>query len=165
VDHNEAEMEKGNIRKPIRIIKAGEIKQHYSMKQAIDAMDQSFSYLSSGEGFVPQRYVNKLPSCEMLMLFKPAYVEKEMRVSVKILTQRETGTIQGFPTIQGIVLLIDSMSGEILSLMDGEYLTALRTGAASGLATRCFSRKNSQTLALFGCGAQGRTRYKKGSGV
>ncbi|MDA3823944.1 MAG: hypothetical protein PF450_15215, partial [Bacteroidales bacterium] len=99
-------------------------------------------------------------SCEMLMLFKPAYVEKEMRVSVKILTQRETGTIQGFPTIQGIVLLIDSMSGEILSLMDGEYLTALRTGAASGLATRCFSRKNSQTLALFGCGAQGRTQLE-----
>jgi ornithine cyclodeaminase/alanine dehydrogenase-like protein (mu-crystallin family) len=42
--------------------------------------------------------------------------------------------------------------------MDGEYLTALRTGAASGLATRCFARSNAQIMALFGCGSQGRTQ-------
>jgi ornithine cyclodeaminase/alanine dehydrogenase-like protein (mu-crystallin family) len=94
------------------------------------------------------------------MLFKPAYVEQDKRVSVKILTQRENGFIQGIPVIQGIVLLIDSVSGEILSIMDGEYLTALRTGAASGLATRCFARKDSQSLALFGCGTQGRTQVE-----
>ena len=47
-----------------------------------------------------------------------------------------------------------------LSLMDGEYITALRTGAASGLATRFFARQNAQTLALFGCGAQGKTQLE-----
>jgi len=44
--------------------------------------------------------------------------------------------------------------------MDGEYLTALRTGAASGLATRCFARKDAEIMALFGCGAQGRTQLE-----
>lgn len=149
------------MRKPIRIIKAGEIKQHYSMQKAINAMHRAFSSLSSGESFAPLRYVSKLPSDEMLMLFKPAYVEKEKRVSVKFLTQKENSLIPGIPTIQGIVLLIDVETGEILSIMDGEYLTALRTGAASGLATRCFARKNSETIALFGCGAQGRTQLEE----
>ena len=90
-----------NTRKPIRLIKAGEIKQYYSMQQAIDAMLRAFSSLSSGDSFVPPRYVSKLPTNEMLMLFKPAFVEKEKRISVKILTQRESGSIQGIPTIPG----------------------------------------------------------------
>lgn len=149
-----------NVRKPIRLIKAGEIKQYYSMQQAIDAMHRAFSSLSSGDGFVPLRYVSKLPSNELLMLFKPAYVEKDKRVSVKFLTQRKNGFIRGIPTIQGIVLLIDAVTGEILSIMDGEYLTALRTGAASGLATRCFARKDAHVMALFGCGSQGRTQVE-----
>jgi ornithine cyclodeaminase/alanine dehydrogenase-like protein (mu-crystallin family) len=152
--------DKLNSRKPIRIIKAAEIKQHYSMQQAIDAMERAFSSLSSGESFVPLRFVSKLPSNNMLMLFKPAYVQKEERVSVKFLTQRENGIIPGIPTIQGIVLVIDAESGEILSIMDGEYLTALRTGAASGLATRCFARKDAKIMALFGCGTQGRTQLE-----
>jgi len=148
------------MRKPVRIIKASEIKHHYSMQQAINAMERAFSSLSSGEGFVPLRSVSRLPSNEMLMLFKPAYVEKDRRVSVKVLTQRNSGSFQGIPTIQGIVLVIDADSGEILSIIDGEYITALRTGAASGLATRCFARENSQIMALFGCGAQGRTQLE-----
>jgi ornithine cyclodeaminase/alanine dehydrogenase-like protein (mu-crystallin family) len=147
-------------RKPIRIIRAGEIKKFYSMQRAIDAMEHAFSSLSSGESFVPQRFVSKLPSNELLMLFKPAFVEKDKRVTVKFLTQRETGFIPGIPTIQGIVLVIDSVTGEILSIMDGEYITALRTGAASGLATRFFARKDAETMALFGCGTQGRTQLE-----
>lgn len=149
-----------NQRKPIRIIKAGEIKQFYSMPKAIDAMGRAFASLSSGESYVPMRFVSKLPTNELIMLFKPAYVEKEKRVTIKFLTQRESGAIPGIPTIQGIVWVIDSLTGEILSIMDGEYLTALRTGAASGLATRCFARKDAITLALFGCGSQGRTQLE-----
>jgi ornithine cyclodeaminase/alanine dehydrogenase-like protein (mu-crystallin family) len=149
-----------NQRKPIRIIKAGEIKQFYSMPKAIDAMGRAFASLSSGESYVPMRFVSKLPTNELIMLFKPAYVEKDKRVIIKFLTQREGGTIPGIPAIQGIVLVIDSVTGEILSIMDGEYLTALRTGAASGLATRCFALPESQIMALFGCGAQGRTQLE-----
>jgi ornithine cyclodeaminase/alanine dehydrogenase-like protein (mu-crystallin family) len=149
-----------NQRNPIKIIKAGDIKQNYSMPKAIDAMARAFASLSSGESHVPLRFVSKLPNNELIMLFKPAYMEKDRRVAIKFLTQREAGTFPGIPAIQGIVLVIDSNTGEILSIMDGEYLTALRTGAASGLATRCFARSDAQTMALFGCGTQGRTQLE-----
>lgn len=148
------------MRKATRVIKASEIKAHYSMQKAIDAMEVAFASLSSGESRVPLRYVSKLPSNGMLMLFKPAYVEKERRASIKILTQRESGTLQDIPTIQGLVLLLDTESGEILSMLDGTYITALRTGAASGLATRHFAPKDAQVMALFGCGAQGRSQLE-----
>jgi ornithine cyclodeaminase/alanine dehydrogenase-like protein (mu-crystallin family) len=147
-------------RKAIRIIKAGEIRRNYSMKKAIDAMHMAFSLMSSGEGFVPRRFISSLPNKEMLMLFKPAYVEAQKRVSVKFLTQRQNDLNTTIPAIQGIVLLIDSVSGEILSIMDGEYLTALRTGASSGLATRFFAAEDARVMALFGCGTQGRTQLE-----
>lgn len=144
----------------MRIIKAGEIKQCYSMKQAIDAMQRAFSSLSSGECYVPMRVVTRLPASELLMLFKPAFVEKDKKLTVKFITQRERSSIPGIPAIQGIVMVIDSVSGEIISIMDGGYITALRTGAASGLATRFLARKNAHTLALFGCGEQGKTQVE-----
>ncbi|MGQ1785351.1 MULTISPECIES: ornithine cyclodeaminase family protein [unclassified Saccharicrinis] len=148
------------MRKPIKIIKAGEIKQNYSMQKAIDAMEHAFSSLSSGESFVPQRFMTTLPTKELLLLFKPAFVEKDKKVSIKFLTQREGVSVPGIPTIQGIILLVDSVTGEILSMMDGEYVTALRTGAASGLATRFLARKDAQNMALFGCGIQGKTQLE-----
>ena len=144
----------------MRIIKAGELKQYYSMKQAIDAMERAFSSLSSGECYVPMRVVTRLPVNELLMLYKPAFVEKDKHVTVKFITQRENSSIPGIPAIQGIVMVIDSVTGEILSIMDGGYITALRTGAASGLATRFLAVKNAHTLALFGCGAQGKTQVE-----
>jgi len=130
------------------------------MQKAIEAMYGAFSMLSSGESFVPPRYVNRLPSGNLLMLFKPAYVEKDNRLAIKMITQREQSCILGIPVIQGVVMVIDVETGEILSLIDGEYITALRTGAASGLATRFFARKNAEVLALFGCGAQGITQLQ-----
>jgi ornithine cyclodeaminase/alanine dehydrogenase len=94
------------------------------------------------------------------MLYKPAFVEKDRKVTVKFITQRERTQIPGIPAIQGVVIVIDSVTGEIQSVMDGNYVTALRTGAASGLATRLLARKDACIMALFGCGAQGKTQIE-----
>lgn len=85
------------------------------MSKAINAMGRAFSSLSAGESYVPMRFVSKLPTDELLMLFKPAFVDKDKRVTLKFLTQRTSGIIPGIPTIQGIVLVIDSKTGEILA--------------------------------------------------
>ena len=130
------------------------------MRQAIDAMERAFITLSSNECHIPMRVVTRLPDEDLLMLYKPAYVEKDRKVTVKFITQRERTVIPGIPAIQGIVMIIDSVTGEIISVMDGDYITALRTGAASGLATRLFAVKDARTMALFGCGAQGKTQVE-----
>ena len=63
---------------------------------------------------------------------------------------------RGLPTIQGAVLLMDAASGEPRALMDSAALTALRTAAATAVAVRWLARAESTTLALVGCGVQGR---------
>ena len=141
-------------------IKSGEIKQHFSMPDAINAGEDAFTILSSGKGFVFKRYVTIMAEGKLIMLLKPASVDDLNRSAIKILTQKEMGTISGIPPIVGIVVVLDTETGKNLSIMDGEYLTALQTGAASGLATTYFAIEDVLTVAIFGCGTQGKTQLE-----
>ncbi len=145
---------KKSKRQPIRLINTSEINRYFTMSEAIDSMAFAFSNLSSGDSYVPKRYITKINDESLTFLLKPAFLKNHDQSSIKVLTQKNSNYNLGIPTIQGIVLLIDNITGEILSIMDGASITALRTGAASGLATKHFSRKDSSKLAIFGCGTQ-----------
>jgi ornithine cyclodeaminase/alanine dehydrogenase len=123
-------------------------------------MSTSFASLSAGTCQVPERYVADSPGGALTLLLKPAFADDLKSFGMKMLTQRNSGPVGDIPTITGIVVLVDKMTGELLSIMDGEHITALRTGAASGLATQLLSREDSRCMALFGCGSQGRTQVE-----
>jgi alanine dehydrogenase len=147
-------------RQPIKLIKRSEMAKYFNMTEAIDSMSAAFASLSSGDCYVPKRYIITSRDETLTLLLKPAFSSDHDMSSIKILTQKNSNFISGIPTILGIVLLIDNVTGEILSIMDGEFITAIRTGAASGLATKYLSREDSSKVALFGCGRQGRTQLE-----
>ena len=142
------------------LIRSGEMAAHFTMGEAIACMADAFAGLSAGTSVVPERYIVDSPDGGLTLLMKPAFAGDQSTSGVKILSQRNTGPLQGIPTITGIVMLFDTRTGELLSLLDGGYITALRTGAAAGLATDLLARKESRNLAVFGCGAQGRTQLE-----
>jgi len=144
----------------IRLLSSADIKRLISMEEAINAVELAFASYSNGESQVPQRYVSGIRGADMDLFFKPAYNEILGRLVIKILTQKKVRAHQGIPSILGVVLLLDMNTGAILSMIDGTYLTALRTGAASGVATRLLARENAETVAVFGCGAQGKTQLE-----
>ncbi len=139
----------------IKILTSEDIKRLIVMDDAIDAMEKAFASFSDGTSHVPQRYISDINNLNLF--FKPAFCENLGRVSVKIITQQTAGKIRGVPTIQGMVLLLDMESGQLLSLMDGAYITAIRTGAAGGIAAKLLAPGHAKTIALFGCGTQGKT--------
>lgn len=147
-------------RQPIKLIKRSEMAKYFNMAEAIDCMSFAFASLSAGDCYVPKRYIINTRDEKLTLLLKPAFINNHDRSSIKILTQKNSDSIPGIPTLLGIVLLIDNVTGEILSIMDGEFITALRTGAASGLATKYLSREDSSKAAIFGCGRQGRTQLE-----
>ncbi len=126
-----------------------------SMGDAINAMEQAFISFSNGSSKVPQRLITGIDNLDLFL--KPAYSEKLGKVAVKIITQKQGGDLNGIPAILGVVLLLDLHTGAVLSMMDGTYITSLRTGAAGGIATKLLSRNDASTVAIFGCGAQGKT--------
>jgi ornithine cyclodeaminase/alanine dehydrogenase len=86
----------------------------------------------------------------------PAYLEEMNALGIKVVSVYPDNPKLGLPTILGVVLLTEPKSGELLAVMDGAYLTAVRTGAASGVATKHLARKDADEVGIIGTGVQGK---------
>ncbi|MCJ7819649.1 MAG: ornithine cyclodeaminase family protein, partial [Bacteroidales bacterium] len=144
----------------IKLLTSADIKDLVSMEEAIEVMKVAFNDLSLGNYRMPVRTITDFGDDEVSLFYKPSFLPSEDRIGVKLLSQSKGKPLHGNPAIQGIVILIDSESNSIIGLLDGTYLTALRTGAASGIATRLLAREESSVLALFGASTQGYTQFE-----
>jgi len=90
----------------------------------------------------------------------PAYLPQNEALGVKVASICSGNLSQGLPTVTALITLLDSQTGLPVAIMEGTYLTSLRTGAASGLATDLLARKDVHTLAVIGAGAQARTQIE-----
>jgi ornithine cyclodeaminase/alanine dehydrogenase-like protein (mu-crystallin family) len=137
------------------IITHDNLRQAVPMAAAMDAVAAAFAQLSGGQADVPLRSHVAIPPQEGLALLMPAYLAGSEALGVKALTLfPHNAARHGLPAIHAVVLLFDTTNGQPLALIDGGSLTALRTGAASGVATRLMARGDARVLALFGAGAQ-----------
>jgi ornithine cyclodeaminase/alanine dehydrogenase-like protein (mu-crystallin family) len=137
------------------ILTADNLRQAVPMPEAMEAVASAFAQLSSGQADVPLRPHVAVPPADGLFLVMPAYLAGSGALGVKLLTLfLHNPERHQMPSINALVMLFDADNGLPLALMDGGWLTALRTGAASGVATRLLARPEAQTLALFGAGAQ-----------
>lgn len=144
----------------IRILSHDDVCQALPMRQAIKAVKNAFIQLSTGEADMPLRTALQVPRHRGVALFMPAYLAAEDQMAVKIASVFEENPAKGLPLIHSLVVVVDTSTGEPIAVMDGTYLTALRTGAASGVATDLLARKDSHTVAILGAGAQGRTQLE-----
>src|SRR6056297_1531053 len=150
---------------PLRFFSSGDIHKLVSMKDAIALMEKAFISVSAGKSHVPQRYVPEFKEKNLKLLLKPAFSYDSDYSGVKVLAQKEKDPALNLPTITGIMLLINTSTGEMVSIMEGSSITALRTGAASGIATKYLARDDAKAAAIFGCGVQGRTQLEAISAV
>lgn len=142
----------------IRILSASDVRASVDMSAAIEAMRGAFAALADGSAIVPLRL--PLETEHGVSLFMPAHMTASGSTGAKIVSVNPGNTELGIPVIQAVVLVLDPQTGRILALMDGTWLTALRTGAIGGLAADLMSREDSSTVALFGAGVQARTQLE-----
>ena len=144
----------------IKILSSADIKQLVTMKEAIEVIERAYRDLSAGTPQMPLRTITDLGEKELTLFYKPSFMPSIKTVGIKLLSQYKQTAPSGRATIQGIVILIDSENNSTRAIIDGTYLTALRTGAASGAATRKLARTDASVMALFGTGAQGYTQFE-----
>ena len=144
----------------IRVLSANDLRRLVSMPDAIGLMRNAFAELSSGKAIVPQRTNMEMHDENSRALVMPAYSPGAKRYSVKVVTLSNNNPTKNLPFIHGLLLLFDSDRGVPLALMDAEYVTALRTGAASGLATDLLARADSSVAMIFGAGTQARMQLE-----
>lgn len=137
----------------MRYINAQEQEELLDMKDIIDAVAESLKAYSEGKTNTPLRY--SLPFNEdNRYLVMPALSDELKIVGLKTVTVAPNNTKIGKNTIVGSVILSDYETGETLAVLEGSYLTKIRTGAISGVATRYLARENAKTLCVIGAGDQ-----------
>ena len=130
------------------------------MKDAVTIVEEAFKEYALGHVKMPVRPTITIDDSGGIMLYMPAYVGGKINaVGVKIVSVfKNNPTKYKLPLILGTVLLNDPDTGALLSIIDGGYLTAMRTGAASGVATKYMAREDARTVGVFGAGVQAETQ-------
>ena len=137
-----------------------DIKKVFTMRDAIEANKKAFQLLVDGKCNAPLRTNIQAPKQEGCLLFMPAYVEEMDTASLKIVNVFPHNIEQGLPALPAQVMLIDGKTGVVQALMDGIYVTQLRTGAASGAAFDVLAKKECKIGALIGTGGQGEAQLE-----
>lgn len=120
--------------------------------ELVDAVEQAYRDVAAGRDASPPRSRVELPNGDLLLM--PGLRQSGSGASVKVVTVTPSNPTRNLPTVQAVVLWLDAETGTPRALLDGAELTAMRTGAGSGAATRLLARPDASVLALIGAGAQ-----------
>ncbi|MEW5720137.1 MAG: hypothetical protein AB1817_16040 [Chloroflexota bacterium] len=144
----------------MRILSRSDVQRALTMKDAIAIVRDAFAQLSTNQATVPLRVPVPIAQHDAVTLFMPAYLRASDALAVKIVSVHNQNPAKGLPLIHALVVVVDAATGKPLAAMEGGYLTALRTGAGSGVATDLLARRAARVAAIFGAGAQGRTQLR-----
>ncbi len=142
----------------IRILTASDVKKALPMAEAIEIMKDAFGQLSSGRATVPLR--TPVDTEKGVSLVMPAYLHASKSLAVKVVSVYGGNPDKGLPAVNATVLVLDPETGMPRAFMEGDALTALRTGAGGGLAAALLSRGDAAVVAMFGAGVQARAQLQ-----
>ncbi len=142
--------------KPV-IIGAEEVRQTLTMDACIDAVDAAMRAMSNGKVSAPPRSFAPVADSDAILGLMPGSTSVLEVYGAKIMSVHPQNPARGLPVLQGFIVLFDRATGAIAAFVEGSSVTAIRTAAASALATRELSRSDATSHGIFGTGVQAGT--------
>ncbi len=138
----------------MRLLNAADVRQLLSMQQCIEIMDAAMRAVSCGSVSIPPRTFAPLTDPDTHLGLMPGSAPELPAYGAKIISLHPGNGARQLPAIQGFVALFDSETGTPVAIIDGATITAIRTAAASGLATRLLARDDASSHGVLGTGVQ-----------
>ena len=135
------------------VLSRADVRRLLDLDQLLDALERAFVELSAGRASVPPRIAAETE--RGLLAAMPGYADGILET--KLVSVFPGNHAVGLPSHQATIALFDDATGKPLALMDGTEITAVRTGAASAVATRALARPDARVLAVLGAGVQARS--------
>jgi len=136
-----------------------DIERLLTMKDCMAAVEKAFADLAQGGAIMPQRTPIPTPEYEGVALFMPAYIKSMGALGAKVVTVYKNNMAKHkLPVVLGTIILLDDATGFPVAVMDGGFITAMRTGAVSGVATKYMARADAKVGMIFGTGVQAYTQ-------
>lgn len=144
----------------LRILTEADCRALLGMRDAIDVQAQAFALLASGATVEGLRGVVRSEKPAGVTIFNPSFLRDGGGYGVKVVSDYFGNTARGLPRMAGLIALFDGETGLPTSVLEGAYVTDLRTGAGSALAARHLARKDSRVLGVVGAGRVARNQIE-----
>jgi alanine dehydrogenase len=128
------------------------------IKKVINVVEKAFFDFSEGTIQMPPKMYLIFKEFDGDLRIMPAFSKRLLMAGIKIVNVHPQNPKKGLLSVMAIIILNDPKTGMPLALMDGTWITALRTGAASAVATKYLARKDAKTLGVVGAGFQAITQ-------
>jgi len=138
----------------VLVLSREDIASVLEMDDVIDAVERAFVDFAKGRAKMPPRSIMDFPENDGWVGIMPAAIETAGSIGTKVVTVFKNNARKSMPTTMATILLNDASTGEPLAIMEAGLITAMRTGAASAIATKYLARKDSHVVGLFGAGIQ-----------
>jgi ornithine cyclodeaminase len=144
----------------VLVVDEAAVKRLLPMGECIDVMAEALRALGRGEAILPLRPILWLPEKVGALAMMPAYLSGLGAMAVKVISVFPGNLGTDLDSHQGAVLLFEAQQGRLLAILDASEITAIRTAAVSGVATRLLAREDASVLAILGSGVQARTHLQ-----
>lgn len=148
----------GRNRMKTLIITKKEVAKVLTPAVANKTVEKAFRAYGMGQVDMPAKSYLTFPKGDLRSM--PAYIHGQSFdiAGIKSVNVHTDNRKYGLPTVMAVIILTDPETGYPLAIMDGTYLTSMRTGAAGATAVKLLSRKNAAVAGFVGCGVQARTQ-------
>jgi ornithine cyclodeaminase/alanine dehydrogenase len=140
------------------ILSDADVAKLLTMEEAMNAVEAAFLQLHGGKAVMPTRSTIMIPQHNGSISFMPSLLTGTGAQATKIISIYPDNPKRGLPTTAAWIVANDPETGQIKAFMDATYLTAMRTGAVTGVAAKYLAREDSRVAAVFGAGIQARTQ-------
>ena len=144
----------------IRVLRGAEVRQLLPMAECIDLMHRTMIAVSERRVVLPLRSIMVMPGDRGMLGNMPGYLAEPECFGVKLVSLIPRNKPPQYSSHLGLVLLFEAAHGCPVALVDAAEITAIRTAAASALATRLLARPQACDLALLGAGEQARSHLE-----
>ena len=143
------------------VLGAREVEELLPVADCIDVMADALASLARGDVHQPLRTILRPPGATSVAALMPAYRGGDRPLhSLKALVLAPDNPTRGLDAHQGTVTLFDGVTGEVGAVLNASAVTAIRTAAVSGVATRLLARDDARELAILGAGVQARAHLE-----
>jgi alanine dehydrogenase len=145
---------------PVRLLTREEVASLLSLEKTIEVVENAFAEYALGRTETPPVLSLPVPSQRGELDVKFCYMDGSGMAGGKIVSFYQDNVEKGLPSVMGTIVLFDGSTGELLSVMDGGYITTARTGALGALSARYLARADARRVAVLGAGTQARIQLE-----
>lgn len=142
------------------VLSEKEVQSLLDIEEVVEVLEQAHIQFSTGKAVMPVRQVVPLPQIKGRITTMPAYLSESNALGMKIVTYFAENPKRALPSILATISLHSPETGKLVALMDGSYITAIRTACISAVATKALANAETPVLGILGAGVQARAHIR-----